>query len=69
MAMPFKRTLAPRVMKFLVLVDYSLVIINIYFVCLIYALGTEDFYRNNAFSQNDIWPHPTCSQELLPRGS
>ena len=56
-------------MKFTILVDPSLVIINIYLVCLTYAWEcNEHFYRKNAFPLYYLYGHAQA-QEPLPRGS
>ena len=56
-------------MKFTIQVHPFLVIITIYFICLIDALKYEKgSERDNAFSQYDPYGH-FPAQEPLPRGS
>ena len=45
MVTPFIRIPAPRLMKFTILVDASLVIITIYSVCLILCRGVEKIFK------------------------
>ena len=58
-------TPAPGVMKVTILVDPSLVIITIYLVCLIYALGVEKKILKEIMH---LYGH-TLAQEPLLRGS
>ena len=63
MATPQQKNPCPRVMKFTISVDPSLVIITIYFVCLIYAW--KDVKKKIL---KGIMHFHTLAQEPLPRG-
>ena len=62
MATPQHKIPSLGVMKFTILVDHYLVIMTIYYVCLIFAWGDGRRFLNNAFLLNDLYGHAPAQE-------